>query len=131
MMTEQERWKTHGFEAIKRIIDQDFVWNQFVEAIITITTTNIGTKNISSSLPTFLVLNPYHIIYKLEVLRGVIDINAMSVAILTESWLTENTPNSAVALNNFATYRLDRRSPGGGVLVYVNHKVRTKLLPEY
>ena len=60
-----------------------------------------------------------------------VDINAISVAILTESWLTENTPNSAVALYNFATYRLDRRSPGGGVLVYVNHKIRAKRLPEF
>ena len=33
MMTEQERWITHGLEAIERAIDQDFVWKQFVEAI--------------------------------------------------------------------------------------------------
>ena len=33
MMTEEERWKTHGLEAIQKAIDQDFVLKQFVEAI--------------------------------------------------------------------------------------------------
>ena len=100
--------------------------------LITITTTSISTeKKVLSSLPTFLVTNPCHITNKLDELRVVIDINAISVAILTESWLKENTPISAVALNNFATFRLDRRSPGGGVLVYVNHKIRAKRLPEF
>ena len=89
--------------------------------LITITT----EKKVLSSLPTFLVTNPCHITKKLDELRGVVDINAISVLILTESWLRENTPNSAVALNNFATYCLDR-SPGGGVLMHVNHKICAK-----
>ena len=33
MTTEQERYITHGLEAIERAIDQDFVWRQFVEAL--------------------------------------------------------------------------------------------------
>lgn len=60
-----------------------------------------------------------------------VDINAIFVAILTESWLTENIPNSAVEVNNFATYHLATRSPDGVVVVHVNHKIREKRLLEY
>ena len=52
---------------------------------------------------------------------GVVSVNDPSVVMITESWLSTNIPDSAVMIgNNYNIFRLDRRTPGGGVLAYVN-----------
>jgi hypothetical protein len=78
--------------------------------LITITTTNASTKKkVTSSLPTFLVSNACHITNKLDELRGMIDTNDIYVAVITESWLTSNIPDSAVSFSNISTNPLDRK----------------------
>ena len=44
-----------------------------------------------------------------------------SVVIITESWLSEDIADDAVQIGNkYNMFRRDRKSPGGGVIAYVN-----------
>ena len=48
---------------------------------------------------------------------------------VTESWLNEDIPDSAVGIGRkFHVYRRDRQTPGGGVLAYVNSDIPSSRL---
>ena len=49
--------------------------------------------------------------------------------VLSETWLSDEIPDSAVAMNNFILFRNDRPSHAGGVGIYVNCKIPCKRLP--
>ena len=54
-----------------------------------------------------------------------------SVTIITESGLNPQIPDSIINLgNNYRSYRLDRPTPGGGVLAYVSSYLPTTCLTE-
>ena len=87
---------------------------------IKIKTTN-SSNNPFSAIPSFFLSNVCHITNKVDELSGVVSVNDPSVVMITESWLSTNIPDSAVMIgNNYNIFRLDRRTPGGGVLAYVN-----------
>ena len=75
----------------------------------------------SAPAPSLLVTNACHITNKVVELSGVAAINKPSIALITESWLDPNTPDSGVSIGNrYNIYRRDRLTPGGGVLAYVD-----------
>ena len=61
-----------------------------------------------------------------------VEANSVNVAIITESWLDNNIPSSAVSLgSSFRIFRKDRTtSQGGGVLAYVSDRIPNKQLFE-
>ena len=87
---------------------------------------------VSTNLPSFLITNACHLSNKLDELRAVVDVNNVSVAVITESWLSSDIPDSAINLSsNLTSYRLDRKSPGGGIITYISSKIPTQRLTEF
>lgn len=78
------------------------------------------------TIPSFFLSNVCHITNKIDELAGVLTVNKNpSVAMITESWLSANVPDSAIMIGNncYDLFRLDRKTPGGGVLAYVNSSI--------
>ena len=80
-------------------------------------------------IPTITFGNVRSILRKIDELRGlckyIYQYRESCCIAITESWLTENTPTSAVSIDNFECVRLDRNSDsnkscGGGTLLYIN-----------
>ena len=89
------------------------------------------SKPDSSLMPSLLLSNVCHISNKVDELQSVMLLNNASVAIITESWLNPQTADSIINLgNNYRSYRLDRPTPGGGVLAYVSSYLPTTCLTE-
>ena len=84
-----------------------------------------------SLMPSLLLSNVCHISNKVDELQSVMLLNSASVAIITESWLNPQIPDSIIDLgNNYRSYCLDRPTPGGGVLAYVSFYLPTTCLTE-
>ena len=61
---------------------------------------------------------------KIDELYGVVANNNPAVVMITESWLSPNIPDSAMMIGNeYAIFRRDRPTPGGGVLAYVHQSI--------
>ena len=57
---------------------------------------------------------------KVDELSGVVAINDPTVALITESWLSADIPDSTINIGDkHSSFRLDRPTPGGGVLAYI------------
>ncbi len=84
-----------------------------------------------TKLPSFLLLSACHLSNKTDELSAVVAINNPSVVLITESWLSEAIPDSAVTIGpEFKIFRLDRATAGGGVLTYVHSSIlATSLVP--
>jgi hypothetical protein len=64
-------------------------------------------------------------------LSAVVAINNPSVILVTESWLSSDIPDSIINIGNtYNLYRLDRPTPGGGILAYIKSDLTAKRLPE-
>ena len=62
--------------------------------------------------------------YKIDELYGVVANNNPAVVMTTESWLSPYIPDLAMMIvNEYAIFRRDRPTPGGGVLAYVNQSI--------
>ena len=72
-------------------------------------------------LPSLLVSNVCHITNKVTELSAVISNNKSTINLIVESWLTDDVPNSFINIgDNYLIFRLDRPTPGGGVLAYID-----------
>ncbi len=66
--------------------------------------------------------NVCHITNKVDELGAVVSIYDPSVIMITESWLNDDIADASVKIGNkFNIFRRYRKSPGGGVTVYVNN----------
>ena len=71
-----------------------------------------------------MLTNACHITNKIDELYGVVTNNNPAVVMITESWLSPNIPDSAMMIGNeYAIFRRDRPTPGGGVLAYVHQSI--------
>lgn len=72
---------------------------------------------------------------RLDTLRANIDLSFYDFIFLSESWLNDDFSVSEVKFSNYETYRCDRdfsisnKSRGGGVLILVNSRFRSRLVP--
>ncbi|CAB4034559.1 Hypothetical predicted protein [Paramuricea clavata] len=81
-------------------------------------------------LPSSLVSNVCHITNKVTELSAVISNNKSTINLIVESWLTDDVPNSFINIgDNYLIFRLDRPTPGGGVLAYIDKSVPVSRLP--
>ena len=84
-----------------------------------------GTR-ITSKVPKFLITNACHVSNKVDELHGVVKMNNATVAIVTESCLTDSVPSTAISIGqSFNVFRKDRPTPGSGVLAYVHSSIPT------
>ncbi|CAB4026744.1 Hypothetical predicted protein, partial [Paramuricea clavata] len=84
--------------------------------------TNTNPTIGKSSVPSFLLSNVCHITNKVDELAAVVSIYDPSVVMITESWLSDDIGDSSVKIGNkYNIFRRDRKSPGGGVIAYVNN----------
>ena len=82
-----------------------------------------------SSIPSFFLSNVCHITNKVNKLAAFVSIYDPSVVMITESWLSEDIPDVAVQIGNkYNMFRRDRKSPGGGVIAYVNKRLHAKCM---
>ena len=56
-----------------------------------------GTR-ITSKVPTFLITKACHVTNKVDELHGVVEMNNAAVTIVTESWLTDSVPSTAISI---------------------------------
>ena len=70
-------------------------------------------------LPSLLMTNARSVFNKMDELRLRVLQHKPSVIAITETWLSPNTPDSAIAINGYQSYRMDRNSHGGGILCYL------------
>ena len=87
-------------------------------------TPKVAPLSSTNILPFFLLLNACHISNKTDELSAVVAINKPTVVLVTESWLSEAFPDSAITIGpEFKNFRLDRVTAGGGVLAYVHSSI--------
>ena len=90
---------------------------------------NTSQAPIKFSVPSIFITNECHITNKVVELCGVVAVNSPWLVLITESWLDSTIPDSAVAIgNSYKTYSLERPTPGGSVLDYVNTNIPTTRL---
>ena len=95
--------------------------------------TKIKLNNIQDRcvVPSLFVTNACHITNKVDELSVITAINKPSVVVVTESWLSSDTPDTIINIgNSYNSYRLDRPTPGGGVLAYIKSDLPAKRLSE-
>ncbi|CAB4032696.1 Hypothetical predicted protein [Paramuricea clavata] len=84
---------------------------------VPVTTSNLKNHRNNCAVPSFFVTNACHIANKVDELSAVVAINNSSVILVTDSWLSSDIPDSIINIGNtYNSYRLDRHTPGGGIL---------------
>lgn len=72
-------------------------------------------------------LNVRSMITKREQLEHLVCNSNIDFLGLTETWLTNSSPEAAITLPGYNTFRMDRdRGKGGGVLLYVRNNLKCK-----
>ena len=80
-------------------------------------------------MPSLLLTNANRVINKLDDLHLITLHYQIDIIAITETWLTGNIVNSAVALPNFTIFRRDRKHGiGGGVMCYTADFIWTRVL---
>lgn len=80
---------------------------------------NIGHINIRSILP------------KLINIKECIKLNNFDILAVSESWLSEQTPDEVVNIDGYRLVRRDRsRGRGGGVLLYIRSSIKFSVVDD-
>ena len=83
-------------------------------------------------MPSLLLSNVNRLSNKLDDLCIMCDNLSPSVVALTETWLSRNIADDAIAIRNYKIYRRDRRGQqGGGVMIYVHNDIKSVQLTDY
>lgn len=77
------------------------------------------SRNAKNRYPSVLLANVRSLFSKYDEIKLRVLKLLPSIVVLTESWLSSETPDSAVDLNGYSVIRKDRNSHGGGILCYV------------
>jgi exonuclease III len=70
-------------------------------------------------MPTIFVSNIRSIAPKIDELECVVNQNDSDIVCITETWLSDEIPDNAVAMHGFTLFRKDRETRGGGVAIFV------------
>ena len=54
--------------------------------------------------------------------------NDSDIVCITETWLSDEIPDNAVAMHGFTLFRKDREKRGGGVAIFVKSNIQCKRL---
>ena len=81
-----------------------------------------------AAIPTFLVCNVRSLAPKIDELECVINQNDVDLVCVSETWLSDEIPDSAISMRDFILFRKDRTTRGGGVAAYINSAIPCKRL---
>ena len=82
-----------------------------------------------SRIPTIFVSNIRSIAPKIDELECVVNQNDSDIVCITETWLSDEIPDNAIAMHGFTLFRKDREKRGGGVAIFVKSNIQCKRLP--
>ena len=72
------------------------------------------------STPYLLLSNACHITNKIVELSGAVAVNNPLMVLIDQSWLSDEVPDTTIMIGNrYSIFRLDRKTPGGGLLAYI------------
>ena len=81
-----------------------------------------------SRIPTIFVSNIRSIAPKIDELECVVNQNDSDIVCITETWLSDEIPDNAIAMHGFSLFRKDREKRGGGVAIFVKSNIQCKRL---
>ena len=81
-----------------------------------------------SCQPVILSTNARALTNKVNEIQQIAELNSVGAICITETWLSPNASGSCVAIPDYNLSRKDRITTGGGVCIYLDHKVPCKLL---
>lgn len=87
--------------------------------------------NVQHRVPQMFLCNPRSLVNKIDEFQATLSQNQVDIAVVSETWLSDNHPESAITVsgyNLFSKHRRDRR--GGGVAVYVDQTISSRQLSE-
>ena len=97
--------------------------NNLIKVPIT-ETSKVAPLPSTTILSSFLLLNACHVSNIIHELSAVVAINKPTLVLVTESWLSEAIPDSAITIGpKFKNFRLDRATAGDAVLAYVHSSI--------
>lgn len=64
---------------------------------------------------------------KIDEFRLTFEDSGVDIICVSETWFNANTPNSLISLHGFNVHRADRQRHGGGVAIYINNKLNSKI----
>ena len=90
-----------------------------------------STPNSKQKLSLFLS-NVRSLLPKIDDLESTLNLNGISLAFITETWLNGNIDDAAVNIENYSIIRRDRNqnNTGGGVCAFIKHHIPYKVLNE-
>jgi hypothetical protein len=92
----------------------------------------LPTPTYDAYLPTVLIANVRSLASKIDELTIVAHVNDVDFICLTESWLSQSIPDSALSLSNFIVFRNDRAvASGAGVCVYIMSFIKCRRIKEF
>ena len=81
----------------------------------------------SYDIPLILSTNVRELTNKVDEIQQIAELNSISTICITETWLSPNVPDSCVSIPGYNLFRKYRITTGGGVCIYLDHKVPCKL----
>ncbi len=81
-----------------------------------------------SKAPSLMLSNVRSLCNKIDELESRMSQLKPDVAVLTESWLDENVPDSSISINDYSIARKDRNRFGGGLIIYVSSLLQFQML---
>ena len=80
----------------------------------------------------WIMTNIRSVMNKLDCFQAFVSLHSPDIICVTESWLCSSTPSSLLSLPNYLSFRYDRPTRGGGVIVLINRlfKVIPVVIPD-
>jgi hypothetical protein len=88
-------------------------------------------QKIVNRFPSVLLSNVRSLVSKMDEVKLRVSQLHPSIVIFTESWLSDETPDSAVALDGYSVSRKDRNSLGGGIICFIKDDVSFSVIVEH
>ena len=73
-------------------------------------------------------LNAFSILNKMDEIRNIVNFVNFHVICVVESWLHESINSKMISISNFKSYRSDRPTRGGGIIIYVKFGIRSRVV---
>ena len=86
--------------------------------------------SLAPCVPNLMICNLRSLAPKVDELECVMEFNDVDIACITETWLTNEIPDSNVSLKDFTLFRKDPPSHGGGLVAYIRSSIPCVLLPK-
>ncbi|XP_071944778.1 uncharacterized protein [Antedon mediterranea] len=85
--------------------------------------------SIKVDFPNIFLCNARSIVYRIDELQSLLNVNSSDIAVLTETWQTKQISNDSIAVENYQIYTYHRaHKRGGGVAVYVKDTFYSRII---